>query len=577
MVTQSGVFFFDGRPNASTSGCRRGESGLAMTWDGRLDNREDLLLQIGGTLPGCATDAEITLALVERRGLDAFRDLIGDWSAAVWDERNRCLHLARDYMGARPLYYHAGSDSVSWSSSLGELVERCGFRDALSEAFVARFMSLRPSPEDTPYESVRAVPAATCLSFDARGAIARRRFWSLEPSLIRYADKRAYEEHLRALWRDAVASRLRARGVIWAELSGGLDSSSVVCMADRLIQSGQVGATSIRPVSHATLRSPEGDERRFIAEVERQLGVRSEIVGVEEHQDCRDEAWDWVSPYALHGVGLECVRRVRDGGGREVLSGRMGDAVMGCQPDNGAAVFDDFARWRVRDALANMRAWSRATRKPFVEIAWRLLVAADEDRADPGTGLLTARLKEFTGGSDPFQELLRGIRPAKRALARMVLGYSVGARLDVPVLPPGITYTYPFSHRPLVEFMLAIPGEESSAPGDTRSLMRRAFAGFVPDRVLRRTSKGYYPPAAFRAAREAVASLSRIEDLEVVRRGWIDPARLREAIRALTDGGGATGGEVHSVLRLEKWLQARQHAPANSQRREVKTNEVLNA
>ena len=158
-----------------------------------------------------------------------------------------------------------------------------------------------------------------------------------------------------------------------------------------------------------------------------------------------------------------------------------------------------------------------------------------------------------------------------------MLGYSLGARFDVPCLQPGVAYTYPYSHRPLVEFMLAIPGEELSAPGDTRSLMRRAFAGFVPARILGRVSKGYYPPAAFRATRQRVASLTRVEDLEVVQRGRIDPVRLRDAIRVPMDGGGATGGDIYCLLRLEKWLRARRESVSIPQREEVNTNEVLNA
>ena len=106
--------------------------------------------------------------------------------------------------------------------------------------------------------------------------------------------------------------------------------------------------------------------------------------------------------------------------------------------------------------------------------------------------------------------------------------------------------------------MLAIPGEQLSAPGiDAIADAARVRRPSCPPRVLRRVSKGYYPPAAFRAARRLVASMLPVRDLEVVQRGWIDPERLQTAIHALTDGGGETGGDIHVVLRLERWLQAR--------------------
>src|SRR5262249_5410075 len=157
-----------------------------------------------------------------------------------------------------------------------------------------------------------------CVSVSAGGAVTRRRFWSIEAGEIRYPDPRVYEEQLYALWREAVRARLRTDATVWGELSGGLDSSSVTCMADRLIRRGDVPAPSLRLVSHATIHSPEGDERRFIAEVERHTGITSEIVGVEDSQECIDPARAWVTPYALHGVGLETLRRVRSAGGRVV-------------------------------------------------------------------------------------------------------------------------------------------------------------------------------------------------------------------------------------------------------------------
>ena len=541
-------------------------------WDGRLDNRGDLALRIGAGAP--TTDAGLARSTFERWGVAGLETLVGDWSLVFWDRGTRTLHLARDYMGARPLYFCADASRVSWSSDLGELVVRCGRHDALSAPFAASFMSLRPVPGGTPYEEVHAVPPGACVSISSDGEVRTQHHWTLAIGDVRYARATQYEEALRALWRDAVGVRLDVAGTVWAELSGGLDSSSVVCMADRLIKTGRVAAHGIRLISHATLHSPDGDERRFIAEVERQVGVESEIVGVEDNQSHSDPERAWVTPYALQGVGLETVRRVRAGGGRVVLSGRLGDAIVGCQPDNSEAVFDDLARGRGLTALRNMRAWSRATRKPFIETAWRLF-AGDSSR-DSAADLLTPRLRKALLDT-PRTDDVSGLRRSKRTLARMVLSYSRGGRLEIPSYPSDVVYTYPFSHRPLVDFVLAIPGEQLSAPGVTRALMRRAFAELLPPRILNRQSKGYYPPAALRAARRHAASILDVRQLEVVQRGWIDPDRLRQSLRSFTEGGGETGGDIHMVLRLERWLQARHDHSAIPQRKEVNDHAVLNA
>jgi asparagine synthase (glutamine-hydrolysing) len=566
------------------TGLVRSPSGRIIAFDGRLDNRDDLSLALHGRLTD-ATAAALALDAFDRWGITGLARLTGEWCMAIWDAADRTVHLARDYMGTRPLYYALGGGTLMWSSSLGELALRSGRRDALSETFFAGAVARRLSPECTPYHGVRAVPAATCLSFPSHGGEHRRRFWSMASGSIRLRGNREYDEAMRALWMDAVGARLQTTCSTWAELSGGLDSSSVVCMADALIRQRRVPATDLRLISHATLESGEGDERGFIAEVERQAGIASDVLGLEQHRELVDDEWDWVSPFAARGVGLACLRHVRRHGGRVVLSGRMGDAVMGGEPDNSAAIFDDYSYGGLVAALRAARQWSRACRAPFVATC-ASLAGVMRDRGGPDaspspieTALLMPRLRqhlEHVAGTR--DERLLDVRPSKRPLARLLLDYCDMARLDYPVIPPGVVYAYPYSHRPLVEFVLAIPGSVLTAPGETRTLMRRAFAGLVPARVLGRQSKGYYPPAALRGLRPIAAAMLPVDRLEVVRRGWIEPAALDTALRALANGGAA-GTDLRRVLRFEQWLASRQRrGPAvTPPGEEVKTNGVLNA
>lgn len=543
----------------------RGRSG----WDGRLDNRDDLLLQLSGKLEADVGDHELAVRAFERWGVDGLRKLIGDWSFTFWNADEQMLCLARDYMGVRPFYYCASERSVMWSSNLGELVLRSGRVQALSESFVAAYLAQQFSCELTPYQGIAGVPPGWCLTFSTgtRQDHRRTQFWRLRPGRLRYRDRGQYEEHLRALWFDAVRSRLNTMGDVWAELSGGLDSSSVVCTADLSIKAGKTPASRLRLASHATLHSIEGDERRFIAEVERQVGVAAVILGVEDHADCVDERWGWVTPLAARGVGLARVRHIEAAGGRVVLSGRGGDAVMGCEPDNSVAVLDDLAEGCWLKAAKEIRLWSRASQKPFIELAFNL-----------------ARTSLWRSSDIPS---------SKRRLAAAIQSFASDGRLNLPNQPPGMVFAYPFFHRPLVEFVLAIPGEELSAPGELRSLMRRAFAGFVPARILQRTSKGYYPPASARAARAAAVALGPAARFEVVQRGWIDPAALEAATRRAIDGAAKDSANLRRVLRLEEWLRLRSGftSAANGnagltsgagpsaipQRKEVNSDAVLNA
>lgn len=561
----------------------RSAGGLVMTWDGRLDNRDDLLLRFGRGLKNNVSDAAIALLVFEREGPDGLCALIGDWSLAVWDGARRTLYLARDYMGVRPLYYVRDEQTVLWSSSLGELAQRAGRVDTLDEGFVARYLTLQFSTDVTPYTGIRAVPTASCMRFTPNGDSGQR-FWHLQPSIVRYRDKRRYEEQLRALWIEAVGARVRTEATVWAELSGGLDSSAVVCMADALVKARRVAATAVQPLSYVPFQSPEGDERPFIAEVEAHIGAPSTVLSVEQNAQLRDADFEWVTPAAPRGVRLATLHHVREREGRVVLSGRMGDAVMGCLSDNSVAVLDDLADGNITAALLNMRAWSRACRKPLVEIGgglmlepFRALLVRDHlslnDAQLAGFDLLSPRLKVLAETAVHRSPAAATGRLSTRRVAALVLGYAEEARLESPNGLSPISYTYPFAHRPLVEFMMAIPGEELSAPGEPRSLMRRAFAGLVPERVVRRTSKGHYSPAAARAVKASATSLLPIDRLQVVRRGWIDRNELEIAVRRITAAGGDKSGGINRVLRLEEWLTARdRRAPAAIPEREEVTS-----
>src|SRR5215468_8497211 len=102
-----------------------------LSWDGRLDNRGDLLLLLADSLPkapagrgrGETGNAALARAAYERWGTDGFVKLIGDWSVVIHDHVNRAIVLASDFAGVRPLYYCVQSGQVRWSSRLQPLVD----------------------------------------------------------------------------------------------------------------------------------------------------------------------------------------------------------------------------------------------------------------------------------------------------------------------------------------------------------------------------------------------------------------------------------------------------------------------
>src|SRR5581483_2670863 len=219
-----------------------------LSWDGRLDNRGDLLLRLKDSLQGDTSNSAIAQAAYERWGAEGLVYLIGDWSLVLHDHSRHTLVLASDFAGVRPLYYCVQSGRVLWSSRLQFLVDATGISD-LDEQYVRGFLLFGGCPNRTPYQGIYSVPAGHSVCISANDTKVHR-FWSLPVGdEIRYLEERRYEEQLRALFQEAVSVRLQNQSPVLAELSGGLDSSSVVSMANHLLRSGAARSTGLSSVS----------------------------------------------------------------------------------------------------------------------------------------------------------------------------------------------------------------------------------------------------------------------------------------------------------------------------------------
>jgi asparagine synthase (glutamine-hydrolysing) len=120
-------------------------SGAVITWDGRLDNREELIGLLNQGSLVTSTDLEIVAAGYEQWGTGSFARLIGDWALSIWDARNRCLILAKDFIGTRQLYYSVGRDHVTWCTILDPLVLFAGHSFKLQREYLAGWLAWFPS------------------------------------------------------------------------------------------------------------------------------------------------------------------------------------------------------------------------------------------------------------------------------------------------------------------------------------------------------------------------------------------------------------------------------------------------
>jgi len=202
---------------------------ITLTWDGRLDNRDELLAQVLSDMTDDRTDVAIVAAAFVRWGPGCFAKLVGDWALVIWNPLQRELILARDFMGIRPLFYYPKERGPVWCSHLAPLA-LCGDRFTLCDEYIAGYLAFHPDADLTPYREIHSVPPGKYICIRSSRTTVRD-YWTSDFRIKpRYKTDAEYEEEYRHLFRQAVTRRLRTDSPIIGELSGGLDSSSMVCM-----------------------------------------------------------------------------------------------------------------------------------------------------------------------------------------------------------------------------------------------------------------------------------------------------------------------------------------------------------
>ena len=543
-----------------------GASGAVTTFDGRLDNRSNLLKK-----PAHVSDAGLALAAYEKAGVAGLADLIGDWSLVIWDRTRRTLLLASDFAGVRPLYYCVKGGRVMWSTRLEPLLSLTGAHQ-IDETWVAGFLSFAGFPNRTPYRGVYSVPPGYAMLLTAETARAER-FWKLPVGeSIRYRHESDYEEHLRCLFREAVECRIPAGSRCLSELSGGLDSSAVVGMAADLIRSGQA-----KPDSFTTLTVEHEGSRdtRFYTSMERFCGFPGIHLPAAAHPFVTASETGGALPAFWAALQKHTAQRAREMGATTYLTGKLGDDVMGNWWDDSEQVSGLFRQGRVAAGIGQALAWSKALRVPLAPILWRA------GRAALPAALELAPRNRLNGIPETAREREDSIAPRLRASSGIVRPAHIFSRdwmhapveqrrhrhtlsrvfelrkLQAPEPLEHLDYVHPFAHRPLVTFMLAIPPAMVCGPGEPRRLMRRAFRPIWPPELQRRRSKDGFGGVFLDSLRPLADEMRKPrQTLQVVERGFVDRASLLRRLDRMSLSLSCNESQLRQIILLEFWMRA---------------------
>src|SRR5271166_965795 len=557
--------------NGQMAGLGNLKQSYVLHWDGRLDNRNDLLPLLADLLREDKSNSAVALAVYQRWGTDGLVHLIGDWSVVIRDDANHTTILASDFAGVRPLYYSVQRGQLFWSSRLQSVVDASGISE-LDEQYMGAFLLCGGCPNRTPYRGVYSVPAGHAVIVSSAGTKVSR-FWSLPiRDEVRYRNHHRYEEQLRALFREAVAVRLQTEAPVLAELSGGLDSSSVVSVANHLIRCGAVPAPSLTSVSYLWRGSLD---EPFIREMESFCGIKGIHISTHEVPLMCSADVGGAQPEVQQPLRRAVAAVSQQLRAKVLLTGLNGDLMMGNWFDDSLQLSALLRHWRFGKACMEAIEWSKILRLPVYRLLWTAARATLPSALAPvnafesvdgahaikstETSIRPGIIDRFdlsnsaTVFSNEWMEAQPGRRKHFRALSIMLELRT----LQVPELWQSMDFTHPFAHRPLVEFLMTVPAEVLCGPGKPRRLMRSALSDLWPCKLRLRRSKGLFGLPLQEANRPLARALLRSRKINVVDRGYVDCDSFFSRLQRVSAGLDCNEVQLGRILLLEFWLRSR--------------------
>lgn len=558
------------QPLPSTNGS------LVMMLDGRIDNRPEIIALLArAECRDDASDAMLVLALFERFGEDCVTRLVGDWALAVWNIRDRSLFLARSPMGWRPLVWSHAGGRFAFATDARTLLRGLTLDHTPNEGVVGEALATHYiTRTETLWRSIHQLEQGGAMRL-ARGAL---RFWRWHVMPERIDERLSDTDHIDrfdAAFDDAIVANTRSNTIVSAQLSGGLDSSSVVTRAIELHRAGRID----RPVQAISGRFPGllHDETLWSSAVEAKLGITARVTGREPYFFADAHCWSAdsyqlpIRPSVFDG-GIGGYRLLETEGGRVLLTGEGGDEWM----NSGVSYLADLLRQGrlgalVREGLYQYPGdplWRKLARTAYWSIGAH--VSAQHRRRitfsnlGANAGVVGAWIQSDWAAKTGLRDRFRNAVPSA-ALPNFVQQQRY-TNIDMPsrffilgnmhamAERHGVELRHPFHDLRLTRFFMTAAPRMLRRDGVRKIVLREAMRGSLPEVVRTRLDKALFIDSMTNAINERLRERP-VDALLPVARGWLDRnvvAGMAEVVRS--GGKHMRIGPLWGIIALDIWL-----------------------
>lgn len=463
------------------------------------------------------TDTEVLAAMYDRYGSGCEQKLNGMWAFAVWDRQRQTLFASRDRFGIKPFYYWYDQERLLFASEIKQFFELAEERPAANRKRLLEFLVAgdQDYTEETMFEQVRQLPAGCHFFFDRRAhRLELQRYYDLNavvPAEISYDTACG---RFRELFESSVEARHVSDVPVGYCLSGGLDSSAIVCMADRIRKRKEITARACAVSS--CFEDRRYDEREYIEEVIGNTDVASYRVfpkGDELFERADRLVWHMDEPFGSTSVFAqwEVFRCAKEHGLTVMLDGQGADEQLAGYSGFYSVLFADCLKrlrfGRLRHEVGEYLRLRAGTESSIS--SGEVVASAALSLLLPGTA--KNRIKRWSGyyarAGVPFSEQTlkqvwdrRSVYPVgnDRKYILDSMGCGMASLLhfeDRDSMAHSIESRVPFLDHRLAELLFSLPLSYKIRDGRTKAVMRDGLQGILPEKIRNRYSKlGFVTP-----------------------------------------------------------------------------------
>ena len=525
------------------------DDGVHLVFNGEIYNFEALREQLTGSGEHFRTrsDTEVILHQYRKHGLDGFQQMNGMFAVAIWDARSRSLHLVRDRMGVKPLYYFWDGRTFAFASEIKALLALPAVAREIEPHAIWDYLTFRyvPGPR-TIWRHIFKLPPAHRMTISAQAPQPQlSRWWDVPYEGARHSTKTDHTAEFGALFTDAVNLRMIADVPVGITLSGGIDSSAVAAVA-------AASHPRVKTFSVAFAGSDATDERHYARMVATHLGTdHAEIeIGEREFLDFLPSFVRYSDePLAdLASVPLYYVCRLARQSVKVALSGEGADEILAGY---------DFERWWAH-RVAHDRTGGDVRGDP-VPPHMTNYMSSPEKRA------LFRAPAEYPDSLDVLRgHLQRG--GMRHPLDQMLYLYcqdwlveDLLMKADRMSMANSLELRTPFLDYRLVEWAARAPIDVKIGNGQTKHVLRRFAEPLLPAEILTRPKQGFPVPVyGWLSGPLKAQAHDLVLGASANLATWFGRAALEQTVARGTDPGAAVHDRhrLWHLMILEYWFRA---------------------